>query len=264
MPLTRRIVTLAALLIMGILGASGTAVAGTVGFDISADDATLTLTEHGDETAFDPRVYVLELDGSWRELPRGSASSQLGNGQSARFDGRPLQRPTAHPVRVVQVRFVDKAGVGFGQLATLGNWPTAPALPQSWSDGWLVLTPAHAVATSWVLSAPVQLTPPRSGEPPPRAVHVDWATHGPAPRGETRIRLDLTHDCPVLLLHQTANRGATSYAMQWATPTHNPAFPQRPFWLGVGGWWFVAAALTLGTALVGAAKCFYRQRPNTK
>lgn len=253
MPLTRRTFPVVMFLVVAALGTTRTAVAGTVSFDIHTDNTTLTLTEHGDETAFAPRVYALEWDGSWRELPRVSATNQTANGESAQYDGRLLNQPSAHPARAVQIRFLDKAGVGFGQLATLGNWPAAPVLRPSWNEGWLVLAPERPVATSWVLTAPLQLTPPPRDEGLPSAVRVDWPVNGAASHGETRIKLDLTQDCPVLLLNQTGSHDATSYTVQRATPTENPAFPQRPIWLRPGQWWFAVAALALGAAWLGAA-----------
>lgn len=231
--------------------------AGSISFKLALTGTQLVLSNSGDSPAFFPAVYALRADGQWQQaLPPGGQAAATQLAPAGRIE---LQWPDARPVqqaspleqlRPTLVRFMDQAGVGFGQLSFFGALtPATTTVPTEYQAGQLRLSPPgdEKLRATWVLwpqeegIAGIRATAPTALAPPP-ARRIDWSSAKAPVSIATGAALPAA-----VLLHETAQ----GYQVQHVASGWQPGQQQRSSWLDASGLLYtlalIAAALACAT-----------------
>lgn len=245
-----------AVLALAVLLLSLPAVAGSLSFRLSLTGSELTVTNHGDSTAFYPAAFRLLADGNWGQLEASGAPAELPAGARLLFtwpDARPLEQLSGlERMQPVMVRFYDQAGVGFGQISLFHAPPAAKsALAARYVSGALQIEPpggASLIRASWVLwpqeegIGPIRL-PLRFEHRQPPAVRIDWQRQGKVP-----FQLHTGAGQPTAILIHETERG---HALQHVPGGGLQGREQRSAWLDATPKFYVASMIALALG-VGA------------
>ena len=232
------------------------AFAGSISFQLSLTEATLTVTAKGDSTAFYPAVFRLLADGRWERLAGvsgGLPAAELLPAAHLDFlwpEMRPLASlPPLERLRPLMVRFFDQAGVSFGQISFMQPPPAASeTLPARYVDGQLTVAPpgSGGVHASWIIWAQEEGIAPIRGpvvfehvQPPAR--RIEWHA------GMKPLRLVTGAAQPLaMLLHETPQ----GFALQTVARDVAQGRQQRSGWLDARSWWYGLALLAVVLALL--------------
>lgn len=231
------------------------AYADPIAFELAVDGEYLTVTQRGDGIAFYPQVYFLDAHGNWVALSASPRISQLDKDEAMRFDWRPASN--ANPSGVLQVRYFDRAGSGFGQLGFLTDWPglTAPFQTRIENGRLRIEHVGNDVSTTWVLwGARDDERNHRFGDalPPLPPVRLQW---GNPSDSDSARPLHKAIGLPaaagnISLLHELVSAdGAMRYAVQHLPPAPEAAPPHHPIWIDSGKWAYAVSVLFLLIAL---------------
>lgn len=238
----------------------------TVVFDVSADERSLTITQRGDDTAYFPQAYFLDANGGWQHLTAARRHSQLAKDEAARYEHRPVS--VENPSGVLQIRYFDRAGFGFGQLAFTAQWPglTMPFQTQVDHERLGIKGLANDVVATWVLwtarddARHDRFDLPR---PPAPALGLSWGERRDRDAGVVMGHEVVLPPSPgnVVLLHEREPaEGVPTFAVQQLPPLPDAPYPYRPTWLESSRWHYAMAIFFLGLALAGAIPTWWRCR----
>ena len=266
------------LLCRGILAgalclASFSAMAVGISFRLMLSGATLVVTPLGEGQAFYPAVLRMLPDGRWEALaakPGAVVPAEWLPGRQLEMawpDTRPLQRLTSfEQLQPVMVRYYEKDGVSFGQIAFINAPPPAmETLQAGYADGMLAVAPPqanradaapNAIRATWVL------WPQEEGISPLRkALHYDHA-QPPAQRiewypGAKPAHIDTGRGQPyAMLLHETGH----GYVVQTVEGSGLQGWRQRAAWIEAGSRLLWLALLPALLAVMALTRHFVRGR----
>ncbi|NEX64585.1 6-pyruvoyl-tetrahydropterin synthase-related protein [Noviherbaspirillum galbum] len=239
-----------------------------VTFDIAGDGPQIVVTQRGNATAFFPEAFLLDSHGQWLRLSGTGTGAELAPGQSLRF----LKPPTgaAFPATPLLLRFQDKAGVGFGQIAFLEPTSVVNALTVDRAEnGRLNLRRTNADAVmSWLLAAPISVMPSMRPEvdrlpAPMPALPIRWRDPGRSTQDDRTV--DDPGPGETVLLHEMHRNGKTEFAIQPISRQADGYFIQQPFWLNKTSWFQWLTVLSglgaVGTLLVNRRARTQRMAP---
>lgn len=241
---------IALLLVLAALLAPLSVRADPVTFESAVDGEFLTITQRGDGIAFHPQAYVLDANGEWQLLPASAPASQLTRDETMRYE-----RPAAgaHPSGVLQVRYFDRNGFGFGQLVFPQAWPglTLPFPIGLDGERLSIEGVANQVSNTWVLwTARDDERRSRFDATPPPAppVFLSWSAPPGSDPGTLLIHAISLPSAPgnIVLLHELAAAdGTATYAVQHLPPSADGPYSYRPGWLDASRSAYAAAVLFL-------------------
>lgn len=251
------------LLACAVFLVSLSAMAGEISFRLSLTGSTLVVTMVGDGQAFYPAVLRMLPDGRWEPLaptPGSVLPAEMLSGKNYELewpDQRPLQSVTPlERLQPVMVRYYEKDGVSFGQIAFINApQPTIETLQADYSNGSLVITSpeanradgaSNAIRATWVLwpqeeGIALIHKPLRFDHVQPPAQRIKWQS------GASVFHINTGKGEPeAILLHETAQ----GYALQTVSGSGLQGRQQRVAWLDASSMFYGIALMFAFIAMI--------------
>lgn len=240
------------------------AMAGDISFRLPLTGSTLIVTLLGKSQVFYPAVLRMLPDGRWEQLASKQGSvlpAEMLPGINYELewpDMRPLKSltPFEH-LQPVMVRYYEKDGISFGQIAFIHEPPPAiKTLQADYANGSLVITPPDANHTAGTTSNTILATwvlwPQEEGialihEPlnfkhvQPSAQHIEWQP------GARAFHINTGRGQPyAILLHETAQ----GYVLQTVSGNGLQNRQQRVAWVEAISMFYGLALLSALVAMI--------------
>lgn len=249
--------TLLACLGILLLGWGGSALAGTISFEIELRNSRYVATNRGDSAAYYPALFRLDRNGQWQALQSDSRPVELWYNGSLSAPAPVTPKQGVEQAEAVMVSFFDQTGITMSQIVLLGHLQEArPGLAGEYKGSGVLLNapPQNSnIRGTWLLipwsrGITALLKPQSFAHTPPPALRVSW-------QEKKRARLDTgTHLPDLLLLHETDQ----GLRLQRLSNSGARVPEQRCAWLNMHKIWYLLAGLcALGgllTALQGWRK----------
>jgi hypothetical protein len=239
------------------------AAAESISFRLSlTGSSTLIVTMIDEGQAFYPAVLRMLPDGRWEPLvskPSSALPAEMLPGKNYELEWPDTRSPQSltpfEHLQPVMVRYYEKDGVSFGQIAFINApQPTIETLKAGYSNGSLVITSpeanradgaSNAIRATWVLwpqeeGIALIHKPLRFDHVQPPAQRIKWQS------GASVFHINTGKGEPeAILLHETAQ----GYALQTVSGSGLQGRQQRTAWLDASSKFYGAALMS---ALVAA------------